>query len=76
MCQLAITSAVTVTPASTAIDAFDGLYIGGAGNLDVTLISGERVVFNGVLAGTIYPIKGYIVHPTTTTATNIKAIYN
>ena len=57
------------------------IYIGGTGNLDVELESGDRVVFKGVTAGSFLPILatkifGYDATPTlTTTATDILALF-
>ena len=57
------------------------IYIGGTGNLDVELESGDRVVFKGVTAGSFLPILatkifGYDATPTlTTTATDIIALF-
>lgn len=51
------------------------LYIGGAGNLVAVRKDGTTVTFNGVLAGTVLPIRVIRVNATSTTATNIVAIY-
>jgi len=57
------------------------IYIGGEGNLDVELESGDRVVFKGLTAGSFLPILaikifGYDATPTlTTTATDIIALF-
>ena len=57
------------------------IYVGGAGNIDVELESGDRVVFKGVTAGSFLPILatkiyGYDSTPTqTTTATDIIALF-
>lgn len=60
------------------------LYVGGAGNVDVEMESGQRVTFNGVAAGAFLPIlvtKVYLtdgVTPSankTTTATDILALF-
>ena len=53
-----------------------GIYVGGAGNLVVTLADDSAsVTFTGVAAGTIYPICAKIVKATGTTATNLLALY-
>lgn len=62
-------SDATVFPVGTA-----GLYIGGAGNVAVTMASGDAVTFLGVLAGTVLPIECVQVLATDTTATNIVAL--
>lgn len=51
------------------------LYIGGAGNLRVLTEGGDDVTFNGVLAGSYFPIQVYRVFATGTSATNIIAIW-
>jgi hypothetical protein len=53
-----------------------GLYIGGAGDVVVTMLGeGTDVVFKAVPAGTILPIRVERVDGTNTTATDIVAIY-
>ena len=57
------------------------IYIGGAGNLDVELESGDRVIFKGLTAGSFLPILVTKVFATdknsdaTTTATDIIALF-
>jgi hypothetical protein len=59
------------------------LYVGGAGDVDVEMESGKRVVFAGVAAGSFLPIlvtKVYLTNDAgtiakTTTATNIIALF-
>ncbi len=50
------------------------LFIGGAGNLCVITSGGDTVLFTGVVAGTILPLRASRVKLTTTTATNIVAL--
>lgn len=50
------------------------LFIGGAGNLCVITSGGDTVLFTGVVAGTILPLRASRVKSTTTTATNIVAL--
>jgi len=55
-----------------------GLYIGGAGNAVVVMENGDPILFNGLLAGTILPVRCIRVNTTTggtTTATNIVALF-
>lgn len=54
-----------------------GLYIGGAGNIVVEANNANRtqVTFSGVPVGTILPIQVIRVRATSTTATNIIALY-
>jgi len=63
--------ATAITPSdSLALPrATRGLYVGGAGDLRVQMISGEVVTFTGVLAGAYYPLRVAQVMATGTTAT-------
>jgi hypothetical protein len=47
------------------------LYVGGAGDVKVTMQGGEEVTFVGVLAGTLLPIKVRKVFSTGTSATDL-----
>lgn len=47
------------------------IYVGGAGNIRVDMVSDDTVTFNGVVAGTILPIRVRKVYSTGTTATNL-----
>jgi hypothetical protein len=51
-----------------------GLWIGGAGNVAVEMLSGAVVTFNAVAAGTRLPVCVTKVRLTNTTATLIVAI--
>tara|TARA_R100000742_G_C4173940_1_gene11294 strand:- start:200 stop:490 length:291 start_codon:yes stop_codon:yes gene_type:complete len=51
------------------------LYVGGQGNIKVTMESGEEVTFTGVAAGSFLPILVTRVWSTDTTATDILALY-
>ena len=62
--------AITV---GTPFTSCRGIYIGGAGNLTVTLLSGNSITFNGALAGTILNIAATNV--SAATATNMVALY-
>lgn len=66
--------AVAVTPgASPLANPARGLYVGGAGNLAVTMAGGGDVTFTGVPAGVILPIR--VTHVlAATTATSIVAL--
>lgn len=70
-------NAVAVTKSDAA--AFDpplaGLFIGGAGNVAVKTVSGDIVLFTGVIAGQILPLACRQVRSTNTTATNITGFY-
>lgn len=68
--------AVAVTPSdATVLEASKGLYIGGSGNVAVTMKDGTSVTFTGISAGMIHPISVTKVKATGTTATNIVAVY-
>lgn len=68
--------AFAVTPDNeTALAGVRALYIGGAG--DVAVVTPNRsaaVVFTGVAAGTILPVRATRVNSTNTTATAIVAL--
>jgi hypothetical protein len=69
-------SAFVVTPSdATIIPATRGLYIGGAGNINVVMAEDENtVLFTAVPAGFILPIQVIQVLSTSTTATAIVAL--
>lgn len=84
--KLQVSRAAAVTPSNTvdipSVSTQDGsgnngcvLYIGGAGNLKVTTAGGDEVTFNGVFAGTFFPVQVLRVWATGTTATNIIALW-
>lgn len=51
------------------------LYVGTAGNIVVVMESGETVTFTNIQDGTFMPIRVNRVKATSTTATNIVALY-
>ena len=51
------------------------LYIGGAGNIRVTTVGGDDVTFVGLQSGTFFPVQVVKVFSTSTTATNIMALW-
>ena len=69
--------ASAVTPSDTVPLTYvsRALYIGGAGNLVVTMQGGGNVTFIGVPAGTVLPIRCSHVRSTSTTATSIVNLY-
>lgn len=72
------TSAVAVTPDDDndlARAPTRGLWVGGAGNVEVVTVDGQTVVFSGVAAGTLLPISVNRVKDGSTTATLILALY-
>jgi hypothetical protein len=69
-------SATAVVPSDTAeIPLTRALYVGGAGNLAVTMSDGATVTFTGLTVGTILKIAVQQVKATNTTATNLLALY-
>jgi len=71
-------SAVSVTPNDDADLATPcrALYVGGAGNVEVIMADGgTAVVFSGVAAGTVLPIRVQRVKAGSTTAPLILALY-
>jgi hypothetical protein len=67
--------AEAVTPADAAtIPQTRGLYVGGAGNLTVTMADGETATFTACPIG-FHPLQVIAVLATGTTATNIVALY-
>ena len=67
-------AAVTLSD-SAILENTRALYIGGAGNLKVTMVEGGDVTFSGLNAGTILPIQVTKAYSTGSTATNIVALY-
>lgn len=70
-------NAFAITPHNSNLIAHitRGLYVGVAGNVKVTMESGEEVTFVGVPAGYILPIRVKIVWSTGTTATTMLGLY-
>jgi len=68
--------AVAVTPNDgTSIPATRGLWVGGAGNIQVIMEDGSQVTYTGVPAGTLLHISVTRVFATSTTATSMLALY-
>jgi hypothetical protein len=74
------TSPATIAEAVTPSDSADltnvsrALWIGGAGNISVIMANGSTVLFSGIAAGTMLPLRVSRVRSTSTTATLIVAI--
>lgn len=71
-------NAAAVTPSDSADlpNTARALFIGGAGNVSVDTVGGqESVVFEGLAAGTILPVRVKRVNTTGTTATAIRALW-
>jgi len=69
-------SAFAVTPSdSTIFPTTRGLYVGGAGNINVRMAEDDNIVlFTAVQVGTILPVQVTQVLATSTTATSIVAL--
>jgi hypothetical protein len=68
--------AKTVTPSDTVNLTYPSvIYVGVAGNVQVTTAQGDQVTFNGLLAGQVIPVQVIRVWSASTTATNLLAIY-
>jgi hypothetical protein len=70
-------NAFAITPSNTAaIDPLPkALYVGSTGNITLRSIDGGAdVVFTGLQAGTILPVRAQFVRLTGTTATGILAL--
>jgi hypothetical protein len=63
--------AVTKSDSTVYSPPLCGLFIGGAGNVNVVTVNGSTVLFTGCVAGQILPIAVTKVMSTSTTATNI-----
>lgn len=65
--------AEAVTPSDTVdlVVVSRALWIGGAGTITVILLSGATVLFSGIPAGTLLPLRVSRVKSTGTTATLI-----
>lgn len=67
--------AALVTPSdATVIPVCRALFVGTSGNLNVHMADGQTVLFSNVPAG-IFPIQVDMVLSTSTTASNIVALY-
>jgi hypothetical protein len=51
------------------------IFVGGAGNIKVTTYGGETLLLTGLIAGQVLPLRVTRVWSTTTTATNIVALW-
>ena len=75
-------SAKSVTPSNSTNFDFGvckGLFVGTGGNIAVVMVgdgdSSKVTVFTNVLGGTILPVQATRVNSTSTTASNIVALY-
>tara|TARA_R100000306_G_C4302180_1_gene105672 strand:+ start:218 stop:481 length:264 start_codon:yes stop_codon:yes gene_type:complete len=70
-------AATAVIPPITGAPSSNGciLYIGGAGDVQVITVGGDNITFVGVVAGTFFPVLVKQVVSTSTTATDILALW-
>lgn len=71
-------SAVAVTPhdSNDLATVARGLYVGVSGDVKVDMLgTGTAIVFTGLVAGVVHPLRVTRVYSTDTTATNIVAVY-
>lgn len=69
-------AAVTPNDSTDLTNTARALYIGGAGDVVVDMVgSGSTITFAGLAAGTILPVRAARVRSTSTTATNIVALW-
>lgn len=70
-------NAATVTPNNDTDLTYvtRGLWVGGAGSVNVVLAGGQTVLFAGIQAGTLLPLRVSRVKAASTSATNIVAIW-
>lgn len=67
--------AAVTTSDTTVLSNVRSLWVGGAGNVSVHDQNDNVVTFNSVPAGTLLPISPKRVRATSTTATNIVALF-
>ena len=70
-------SAAAVTPSDSTDLTYlaRALYIGSGGNLVIDVADGATVTFTNVMSGSILPVRVKRVRATSTTASNIVALY-
>lgn len=68
-------AAVTPNDSTDMPNVARGLFVGGAGNIALTMQGGQELTFTGVTAGAILPICVKRVKSTNTTASNIVALW-
>lgn len=70
-------TAIAIAPNDTTplAAACRAIYIGAAGNVKLKTMQGVSVEFVGLQAGQILPVQAILIFNTSTTATNLVAIY-
>lgn len=51
------------------------IYIGGAGNIVLVTVGGDTLTLIALPVGTVFPVRAKIIKNTSTTATNIVALW-
>lgn len=64
-------TALAPSDSAALAKATRAIYVGGGGNLRVTLVNGDTITLAGVLPGMIYPLRISHVRATGTTATGL-----
>jgi hypothetical protein len=67
--------AVTPSDSTNLTSIARSLYVGTAGNVTLLTVGQNVVTFSNVQSGTILPVRVIRVNATSTTATNIVALY-
>jgi hypothetical protein len=60
---------------TTVINTTRSVWVGGTGDITVTMLSGNTALFSSVPAGTWMPIQITKLQATGTTATNVLGLY-
>jgi hypothetical protein len=68
-------AAVTPNDSTDLAVTSRALFVGGAGNIAVTMAGGQSITFTGVTAGAVLPIRVSRILSTGTTATSIVAVW-
>lgn len=70
-------NAAAITPHDTneLANVTRAIYVGGAGNIVLVTAAGNEVTLSGCLAGHVYRVRAKQVKSTSTTATNLIALW-
>lgn len=60
-----------ITPGTAYGEVARAIWVGGAGNIVVTLVDGSNLTFTAITAGTLLPIYSVLIISAGTTATNL-----
>ena len=67
--------AITGNDSADMTNATRGIYVGGAGDVKITMVGGGTVTFVAVPAGAFLPVRAARVFATGTTATSMVGLY-